>query len=58
MNNQTTPFNQPLHRFAKRRWSWLVALSMALGLILLTAYPSVAQIIIRYPIPNSALPIS
>lgn len=58
MNNQTAPFGQPLHRLAKRRWSWLIALSMALGLILLTANPSVAQGIIRYPIPNSTLPIS
>jgi enamine deaminase RidA (YjgF/YER057c/UK114 family) len=33
-------------------------LLVALGLILLTAHPSVAQRIIRYPIPNSTLPIS
>jgi enamine deaminase RidA (YjgF/YER057c/UK114 family) len=58
MNYSTNSFNQPLHRLIKRRWGWLVALSIALGLILLTAHPSVAQRIIRYPIPNSTLPIS
>jgi enamine deaminase RidA (YjgF/YER057c/UK114 family) len=58
MNHQTTLFNQHLHRWTKRPWGWLVALSMALGLILLTAHPSIAQGIIRYPIPNSTLPIS
>ena len=58
MNYQTALWSQSLHRWAKRRWSWLVALSMALGLMLLTAHPSVAQSIIRYPIPNSTLPIS
>lgn len=58
MNYQTALWSQSLHRWTKRRWGWLVALFMALGLILLTAYPSIAQGIIRYPIPNSTLPIS
>ena len=37
---------------------WAIALLCALGLVLTTAHPSVAQAIIRYPIPNSTFPIA
>ncbi len=47
-----------LRPITQRRRVWAIALLMTLGTIGLTARPSLAQSIIRYPIPNSTLPIS
>lgn len=47
-----------LRRIGKYRRFWAIALLLTLGAIGLTARPSLAQSVIRYPIPNSTLPIS
>lgn len=47
-----------LWRMVKHQRVGAIALLVTLGAIALTARPSLAQSIIRYPIPNSTLPIS
>lgn len=47
-----------LKRVIQRQRFWAIALLITLGAIGFTARPSLAQSIIRYPIPNSTLPIS
>jgi len=47
-----------VQQFVKSWKGWAIALLCAFGLVLVTAHPSVAQTIIRYPIPNSTFPIA
>nr|WP_313898166.1 RidA family protein [Nodosilinea sp. LEGE 07298] len=53
-------FSNPLGlwHIVKCQRFWAIALLVTLGAIGFTARPSFAQSIVRYPIPNSTLPIS
>jgi enamine deaminase RidA (YjgF/YER057c/UK114 family) len=60
VNNVRNNFGNTLSfwRIFKRPWVWAITLLITLGAIGFTARPSLAQNVIRYPIPNSTLPIS